>query len=154
MTTIYRYSKHKPKPFEVVNTLKKLQQALEPEGLSPALDDHQLFLIGKLYSQSIFRGQEPAFVHFLHGSIMTSVLKSWKENSLSACTHQFDQTYHNILFLKCQLRGREGRGGEGKEGRKDGCKQASQENPIETETLMQRVDIPLTPLLRSGGRWG
>lgn len=42
MTTIYRYSEHKPKPFEVVNTLKNLQQALEPEGLSPALDDHQL----------------------------------------------------------------------------------------------------------------
>lgn len=42
MTTIYKYSEHKPKPFEVVNTLKNLQKALEPEGLSPALDDHQL----------------------------------------------------------------------------------------------------------------
>lgn len=40
MITIYRYNEHKPKLFEAVDTLKKLQQALEPEGLSPALDDH------------------------------------------------------------------------------------------------------------------
>lgn len=48
-----------------------------------------------------------------------------------------------------------GRGKE--EERMDVSKQASQENPIETEALMQRVDIPLTAekwgQTRLGAQW-